>query len=129
MSDGLYILDVSNPNAITEKDIWSPDRNFPTPNPNAVQGNAGAWPKRQLPLLCNDAGGIRVIDISDKPIRWKEKENSSIRRSKSKGRTATSSSRGHYAYVATDYCGMEVWDLTHPRTVNIGFLVQSLGVR
>ncbi|HPF10575.1 MAG TPA: hypothetical protein PKW08_04645 [Flavobacteriaceae bacterium] len=120
MSDGLYILDVSNPNAITEKGHLVPDRNFPTPNPNAVQEpNArGMALKGNYLYLCNDAGGIRVIDISDKahPLEKGKFINTAVQKQRAYNNILI---QGHYAYVATDYCGMEVWDLTHPEQLTL----------
>lgn len=117
MNHGLFIFDISDPTSILEIKQLLPDINFPeedpgdTAHPNArgmaIVGN-------QL-YLCYDAGGIRVIDISDKqnPAEIGRFLNDAAQQNTPKAYNNIILN-GNYAYVAVDYCGLEVWDISNP---------------
>lgn len=120
MSDGVYVFDISNKNNISEIEHFTPDRNFPLPNPNSVQEpNArGMAIKNNNLFLCYDAGGIRVLDISDKTNLTEKSRyiNSTFNKQKAYNNIYIN---GNYAYVATDYCGMETLDISNPNQLKL----------
>ncbi|MBK7338040.1 MAG: hypothetical protein IPJ00_18595 [Saprospirales bacterium] len=67
MGNGLFILDVSNPNEIEFISDFVPDIFYPDPNPDSAKFNARGMALRdQIVYLCYDAGGLRIINVSDK---------------------------------------------------------------
>ena len=117
MDHGLFILDVSNPSSISEIKQFLPDINFPEENPSdTAHPNArGMAIKANHLYLCNDAGGIRVIDITDKqnPNEIGRFLNHASQQNTPKAYNNIILN-GNHAYVAVDYCGLEIWDISNP---------------
>ena len=117
MNHGLFILDVSNPTSILEVNQFLPDINFPEENPGSVaHPNArGMTVVGNLLYLCYDAGGIRIIDVSDKqnPNEIGRFLNDAAQQNTPKAYNNIIVN-GNYAYVAVDYCGFEIWDVSDP---------------
>jgi hypothetical protein len=116
MTQGVLILDVSNPAAPTLVTTFLPGVNFPRPNPTAVQRpNA-----RGLALvgdrlyIADDAGGLRIADVSDRlhPREIGRCVNPAMgTKQQAYNNVAVN---GSYAYVAVDYAGLEVLDVSDP---------------
>ena len=70
MEFGFYVFDVSNPSEIIEKSNYVPDLDFPVENPQGQQiPNArGMTIVGNTMYLCYDAGGIRIIDVTNKEL-------------------------------------------------------------
>jgi hypothetical protein len=113
MGNGLAILDVTDKHDIRLASKIVPDINYPTANPNPDLYNArGMAVKNSMVYLCYDAGGIRIIDATDKS------------QPKETGRYSNPALNGHpraynnlvldgtYLYAAVDYCGLEVLDIS-----------------
>ena len=69
MKQGVIILDVSNKRRIREVSRIKPDIHFPKRNPNRVgpsQRPAVLAVRNNFLYVANDAGGLRVVDISNK---------------------------------------------------------------
>ncbi len=119
MSQGLYILDVSQPGDIAFVSQYIPDPDFPTPNPAPAQvPNArGLAIRDDIAYLCYDAGGLRVINISDRthPVETGQYINPAFNNKQQAFNNIILN--GSIAFVAVDYCGMEVLDITD--TANI----------
>ena len=121
MGAGLHIFNISNPNQIQALNPFLPDIHFPVPNPNVFQEpNArGMAFKDDLIFLCNDAGGIRVIDISTitAPAEINKYINTEFL-----AETAQAYNNiiihNNLAYIATDYCGLEIIDVANPMDIN-----------
>lgn len=119
MSQGVVILDVSDKNDVQFVSQIIPDINFPWPNPNQSQKdkiNARGMALQDNTLyLCYDAGGLRVIDISDKanPRETGRYLNTAVELMAYNNIALN----GSLAYVPIDYCGMEVLDISD--TTNI----------
>lgn len=113
MSAGVYLFDISNPGQIRLLSSIQPDVNFPKPDPNKVEyPNArGMAIYNGLLFLAYDAGGLRVIDVTDKS---NPKE---IARYINAGVTGKQQAYNNvvinwpYAYAAIDYCGMEILNI------------------
>lgn len=118
MEEGVIILDVTEKTHIKFVASILPDPNFPeVPGLFSVPNARGLtfYGEDKL-LVANDAGGLRVIDISDKtaPVEIEKYVNTSIEA------VAQSAYNNivvvdHYAYITVDMCGLEVVDLnTNP---------------
>ncbi|WP_460217780.1 LVIVD repeat-containing protein [Psychroserpens sp. MEBiC05023] len=115
MEYGIFIFDVSNPTEIIEESNYTPDVNYPEENPQGPQiPNArGMIVVGNTMYLCYDAGGIRIIDITNKAIPT---EIGSFHNFASIENTPKAYNNiiinGNLAYCAVDYCGFEIWDIS-----------------
>ena len=119
MREGVYIFDVSNKRQIRELSLAKLDINFPKPNPNKVgHPNArGLTVRGNYMYVANDAGGLRVVDISDKR-KPREISKYILKRSGLKQQAYNNVTLNYpYAYIALDYCGMEIVNIKNPRSV------------
>ncbi len=114
MKSGVHILDISHPKAPRHLSTYLPDINFPKPNPNSVSHpNArGLDLAGNLLFVANDAGGLRVLDVSNKSA---PKEVGRYINRLMNGKQQAYNKiivDGRYAYIGVDYCGMEVVDIS-----------------
>lgn len=125
MTEGVVILDVSNVNNIIYVSDILPDQNFPeVPGPFSIPNARGmALKNSDTLILCNDAGGLRMIDVTDKfnPVEIGMYANTSIEA------TAQSAYNnvviiGNYAYVPVDYCGLDIIDISSPVMTNVNWI-------
>lgn len=115
MDDGVILLNVNNKNDIKFISSFLPDPDFPevagifsTPNARGLS----LYGSDKL-MVANDAGGLRMIDISDKenPVEIGKYVNMGIED------IAQSAYNNivivdHYAYIAVDMCGLDVVDIS-----------------
>jgi hypothetical protein len=119
MDSGLVILDISVPSNIEFISSILPDPNFPQePGLFSVPNARGMDVDGDVLYVCNDAGGIRAIDLSDPSnpeeiglhMNWDLEDiaqpayNNAV-------------IRDQYLYTAVDYCGWEVIDITDPENM------------
>lgn len=119
MEHGVFIFDVSNKRRITEIKNFKLDRNFPKRNPNRIQEpNArGLAVRGKYLYVANDAGGLRVVDISNKR-NPREIAKHIIRKRGLKQQAYNNIAINFpYAYIALDYCGMEIVNIQNPRNI------------
>lgn len=119
MQHGLFVLDISNKSNVTEVSQFVPDISFPNAtNPDPDKYNArGMHVANDLVYLCYDAGGIRIIDVSDKQDP-QETGRYSLPEIDNLPRAYNNAILIHnLLYVAIDYCGLEVLDVSD--TANI----------
>lgn len=115
MEFGFYVFDVSNPSEIIEKSNYVPDLDFPVENPQGQQiPNArGMTIVGNTMYLCYDAGGIRIIDVTNKEL---PDEIGQFHNFESIENTPKAYNNiiinGNLAYCAVDYCGFEIWDIS-----------------
>ena len=123
MQSGLVVLNVADKNNITFVSQLKPDINYPVNNPNANLYNArGMVVKNSIVYLCYDAGGLRMINCTDKS------------NPKETGRYANPATfvpfnlpraynnivvDGNYAYVSVDYCGLEVLNISDTGNIKL----------
>lgn len=115
MTHGVVILDVSDKTDIRYVSEIQPDRSFPVANPDTVKYNArGMQVVGDRLYLAFDAGGFRVIDISNKlqPIEIGRYSNPVLNALPRAYNNVVV--RDSLAYVTVDYCGMEVLDIRDP---------------
>ncbi|MBS1903979.1 MAG: T9SS type A sorting domain-containing protein [Bacteroidetes bacterium] len=109
MLHGLVILDVSDKHAIKYVSEITPDRSFPSPTPDTLKYNArGMTVRNGIVYLCFDAGGVRVINTTDK-LHPRETGRYSAPEVLNRPRAYNNLVLDDtLLYVACDYCGMEV---------------------
>lgn len=108
-SHGLFILNISDPNEITLESEYVPTLNYPDANPDASKINArGMVLDDNIVYLCYDAGGIRIINVSDKknPIETGRYSNPVMDKKPRAYNNAVL--RDSLLYVGVDYCGVEI---------------------
>lgn len=120
MGNGLFVLDISDKNQIDSVSHFIPDLSYPTPNPDTPKYNArGLVVQDDLVYLCFDAGGVRVIDVTDKqnPVEIGAYSNPFLN---GKPRAYNNLVLDDtLLYVATDYCGMEVMNVSDPANITL----------
>ncbi|MBP7515467.1 MAG: hypothetical protein KA791_13015, partial [Flavobacteriales bacterium] len=114
MESGVVVLDVSEPDDISFVSAFQPDTVWPgivSYPPNA----RGMALKGDTLFLAYDAGGIRAIDVSDKSAPF---EIGHYVNPQQPANTADAYNNlrlvGDLCYVATDFCGFEVVDISDP---------------
>lgn len=124
MDKGVVLLNISNPAKPVYTSHVTLDLNWPAPiglfsvphaRGLALDGNH-LW-------TCFDAGSLRLVDIFDKqnPYEAYKYLNEDI---DAAGRIAYNNAVvvGNYLYVAVDYCGLEIIDISNPnQPVNAGW--------
>lgn len=125
MKQGMIILHIANPDSIQFVSEIEPDKNFPLPNPDAVHEPRarGVVLRDDVAFLCYDAGGLRVINVADKtqPFETGRYINPTPFVPAEKQQAFNNIVLdGGKAYIAVDYCGMEILDISD--TANISSL-------
>ncbi len=124
-NNGLIILDVSDKSNIQFVSKYVPDINFPVESPGFLQTPAARGltvVNDSLLALCYDAGGLRLINISDKynPFEVGRYINQSVNHVQAFNNVVVN---GNLAYVAVDYCGLEILDISDSTNiVQVGWL-------
>ncbi|MEW4923825.1 hypothetical protein [Algibacter sp. 2305UL17-15] len=122
MEYGFFIFDISDPKSIIETSDYTPNKNYPVENPDSAQiPNArGMSVVGNKLYLCYDAGGIRIIDISNKEL---PNEIGKFHNFESIENTPKAYNNiiinGNLAYCAVDYCGVEIWDISDINTAKL----------
>jgi hypothetical protein len=120
MRSGLVIFDISDKTAPVVESVFVPSTTYPDPNPDLTKFNArGMTVNEDLLYLCYDAGGLRVIDITDKqnPVEVGNYANPAM-----SGKPRAYNNivvDDTLAYVAVDYCGMEVLNIKDPANIQL----------
>ena len=123
MKSGLVILDVSNKNAITFVSQFVPDINYPVSSPNPDLYNVrGMAVKNSIVYLCYDAGGLRIINCTDKlnPVETGRYANPAtyipINLPRAYNNIILNDS---LVYIAVDYCGLEVLNVSDTGNITL----------
>jgi len=120
MKHGLMILDVSEPSAIVFVSQFVPDIDYPTPNPNPDLYNARGMAVREgIVYLCYDAGGLRIVNTVDKahPVETGHYSNPAMNGLPRAYNNIVLD--GSLAYIAVDYCGLEVLDVSDTADITL----------
>lgn len=119
MTNGLMILNVADKSNITLESQFLPDINFPDPNPaNPNKYNArGLEVKDDVVYLCFDAGGLRIVNVTDKsnPVETGRYANPALNGLPRAYNNIVVDSP--FVYVAVDYCGLEVLDVSDTSSI------------
>ena len=120
MGNGLIVLDVGQPSEMRVTARLLPELTFPDARPDRSKINArGLAQRKNLLLVCYDAGGVRVIDVADpqKPVEISRYSNPAMN-----GRPRAYNNivvNGSLAYVTVDYVGLEILDIANPRAIKL----------
>lgn len=123
MGEGVVLLDVSDPSNIQMINQFIPDYHFPVTNDSAKVNARGMEVINGLVYLCYDAGGFRILDctntsniqeigayanpITYSPSNWPRAYNN------------VAIVHDTLAYVAVDYCGVEVLNISDPSNITL----------
>lgn len=120
MGNGLIIFDVTDKNNIVYKSAFIPDINYPDANPDPAKYNArGMAVRNDTVYLCYDAGGMRIIDATDK-LNAVEIGKYSNPAMNGKPRAYNNIAlHDSLAYIAVDYAGMEVLNIKNPSSIKL----------
>lgn len=117
--DGVFVFDVSGADTVRRIATFLPDPDFPTPNPGSTaHPNArGLALSGNLLFVANDARGLRVLDVSDRaaPREVAKYINAGVV-NKPQAYNSVVVANG-VAYVALDYCGLEILDVANPLAI------------
>jgi hypothetical protein len=119
MSEGVMIFDVSRPDQIEPIATYQPDVHFPRKDPPRVHHpNArGLAIQGNLLYVAYDAGGLRILDITD---RKRPREiGRHVNQAMGKKPQAYNSVvvDGNLAYLPCDYAGLEIVDVRNPNDI------------
>jgi len=121
---GVIIVDVSNPAAPAYRSHAELELNWPvTPGLFNVPHARGLALRGNELWTCFDAGGLRLVDISDKnaPVEAIKYINTDLTDAAAPAYN-TCAIVGDYLYAAVDYCGIDVVDISSPAApVNAGW--------
>lgn len=116
MDNGIVMLDVADKTEIRFISTFRPDPDWPQPPGPFTQPHArGLVRNGRYLYVCNDAGGLRVLDISD-PLNIVEIEKYINAELDAAAAVAYNNIviKGDYAIAAVDYCGIELIDISDP---------------
>ncbi|MDP6908565.1 MAG: T9SS type A sorting domain-containing protein [Flavobacteriales bacterium] len=123
MEEGVLILDISTPTDIQFVSRGLMDENFPQipglfSHPNA----RGLSIRNDTLMVCNDAGGLRMMDVTDKlnPIEIGKYVNPDLF---AIAQPAYNNVLlvDEYAYIPVDYCGLDVVDVSDTAMINVAW--------
>lgn len=120
MKKGLMIFDITNKTAPVYKSTFMPSIYYPDANPDPAKYNArGLIVKNDIVYLCYDAGGLRIINATDKlnPRQTGKYANPDMN-----GKPRAYNNivvDGNIIYAAVDYCGLEVLNITDTANIRL----------
>lgn len=120
MKHGLVILDVSGITDIIFVSQFVPDISFPDKKSDTKKINArGMDIAGDMVYLCYDAGGFRIINISNRQKPFEEGRFSNPELYNKPRAYNNVIVDGANAFVTVDYCGLEVLDISNPASIKM----------
>ncbi|HEU4718574.1 MAG TPA: hypothetical protein VFU15_12105 [Bacteroidia bacterium] len=118
MQNGILVFDISDRKNPVKLSSFIPNISFPDPKPDPPKYNARGLALRGNYLyVCYDAGGLRILDVSDKKnLKEVGRYSNPVMNGKPRAYNNVAID-SNYAYVAVDYCGMEVLDVSDPGNI------------
>ncbi|TAL62831.1 MAG: T9SS type A sorting domain-containing protein [Bacteroidetes bacterium] len=123
MGNGLIVLDITTKSNIVFMSQFKPDINWPVNNPTASLYNArGMEVKNSIVYLCFDAGGIRIVNCTNKSVpretgRWcNPVMYTPLNHPKAYNNLVKNDT---LLYVTVDYAGMEVLDVSDTSNITM----------
>lgn len=120
MRNGVVVLDALNPAAPAFVSRFVPDLAFPdaTPDPTKINARGMALAGSTL-YLAYDAGGLRILDASDRAhLRETGRYSNPVMNGKPRAYNNVVVDGG-VAYVAVDYCGLETLNVANPAAIQL----------
>lgn len=115
MQNGVLVLDIGNKSSIQLVSQYKPNVNFPVNNPgnsDLLKINArNIAAKNNILFLCYDAGGVRVLNATNKNSLKETGRYSNTLLNNRPRAYNNLALNDTLAYVATDYCGMEILNI------------------
>ncbi len=122
MDRGVVILNIEDKSDIHYVSSYLPDPDFPEiPDLFSVPNARGlALYGKDTLMVANDAGGLRMLDISDRsnPVEIGKYVNTGIEEIAQSAYNNIAIA-GHYAYVPVDMCGLDVVDISTAEMENV----------
>ncbi|MCB0820920.1 MAG: hypothetical protein KDC13_09880, partial [Bacteroidetes bacterium] len=124
MKSGLVIIDLTDLNNLQEVSRIVPDINYPVNNPSNVDlyNARGMVVENDIVYLCFDAGGLRIINCTNKvnPVETGRYANPALFVPFNLPRAYNNVVKnGNLLYVAVDYCGVEVLDISDTSAISL----------
>lgn len=124
MQDGLIVLNVADKNNISFVSQFVPDINFPIVSPSNpdIYNLRGMEVRNDTIFACYDGGGVRVIDVTNKaiPIEVGHYCNPTMYTPLDHPKAYNNIVlRDTLAYLAVDYCGVEVLNISDPANIQL----------
>lgn len=120
MGNGLFTFRLSTPGYLTLLSRFVPPLDFPDARPDKTKINArGIVVRRGIAYLAYDAGGLRIVDLRNptRPVQIGRYANPALQgKPRAYNNVVLDGSR---AYVAVDYCGLEVLNVAKPGKVKL----------
>ena len=120
MGNGLMIFDISDKTNPVLQSTFKPNIYYPDINPDPAKFNArGMVVKNNIVYLCFDAGGVRIVNVTDKQH---PRETGRFANPALNGKPRAYNHivvNGTYAYVTADYCGMEVLNIADTAAIGL----------
>ncbi|MBP89721.1 MAG: hypothetical protein CMJ64_23950 [Planctomycetaceae bacterium] len=119
MSAGVMIFDITDHSRIGLLSTIQPNIDFPRQNPGRIQhpNSRGLAIRDDFLFVANDAGGLRVLDVKDRtqPVEIGRYINMAMARKQQAYNNIGLD--GDRAYIAIDYAGLEILDISNPREI------------
>lgn len=124
MEQGIIVLNVSDPNAISFEGHAPLDPNFPqVPGLFSTPNARGMSIRNDTLIVANDAGGLRMVSVVDKqdPYEISKYINQDMH-------AITQAAYNNvllvdeFAYIPVDYCGLDIVDVSDTSMVNANWL-------
>ena len=123
MQEGVFAFNIEDPTNPVLLSQFIPDIQFPHSSPSPSKYNArGIHMQSEIMYLCYDAGGLRVIDYSDpaRPVEVGQYANPATFQPINLPRAYNNVIvKDTLAYIAVDYCGIEVVDVSSVEKMNL----------
>lgn len=120
MGNGLMIFDISDKSNPVLQSVFKPSVYFPDNNPDPAKFNArGMTIKNNIVYLCYDAGGLRIINVTDKQH---PRETGHYANPVLNGKPRAYNNivvDGATAYIAVGYCGLEVLNISDTSAISL----------
>jgi hypothetical protein len=121
MRRGLMILDITDKTNPILVSVFKPSNSYPNPtNPDSLKYNArGMAVRNSIVYLCDDAGGVRVINATNKltPTETGQYSNPAVyNRPRAYNNVVLDDT---LLYVAVDYCGMEALSVANVNNIKL----------
>ena len=124
MQNGLITLNVTDKSNIQFVSQFLPDVNFPINNPSnlAIYNLRGMEVRNDTVYACFDGGGVRILDVTNKalPVQIGQYCNPAMYTPMDHPKAYNNIVlKDSLAYLAVDYCGVEVLNISDPSNIQL----------
>lgn len=120
MGNGIVTFDITDKTNILQVSQFIPEINFPDANLDPQKVNARGLTVRNDTLYVSyDAGGLRIVNATDKTNLVEIGRYANPLLNGQPRAYNNAALDGHLLYMAIDYCGLEVLDISNPAAINL----------